>query len=538
MRIDNPRFVGNLGSFSGTFTGSYEGTGSGLIDLPFNSISGSPSLVSSSIQVSDITGSSFVSASVVRNTLSLNKGDGTEVSLTINTGSAGGGSGVGFPFSGSAVITGSLEVRNGTVSGSFIGDGSQLTGVTPDTFFNIPVTVVSSRFVLNGASRPELTLVRGVTYRFDTSDSSCFGNTFQFTEKNGTAYTDGITTVGTAGSAGSYTEISVRFDTPYRLKYRSQANGDSFGNNAYVADEFSSIAENGAEVTGSLRVTSRVGIGTDAPLTQLHISTDTTDAHILIEADTDDNNENHNPRIQFKQDGGNVTAEIGLNGNETPYGDSLQDTLFIGTSTNNSLQFYTNDQAYVTILNTGNVGINTRTPSTTLEVDGTVTATSFVGDGSNLTGVSGTGGGGININGGILGAFTGSFTNTPSASFEHNLVSRNIIVSVYDTNWNEVIPQTVTLTSLNKTHVNFGFTSSGNVVITKVGEPIQTHIQDITGSTSYTVAHNLAQDYPIVQVYESGSKLQVIPDTVKSLTSSSIEVGFTTNFDGTVVIRK
>lgn len=55
------------------------------------------------------TGSLLVTASAVNNDITFEKGDGTTFVVTVNTGSGGGGGSL-FPFTGSAEITGSLEV--------------------------------------------------------------------------------------------------------------------------------------------------------------------------------------------------------------------------------------------------------------------------------------------------------------------------------------------------------------------------------------------------------------------------------------------
>ena len=68
----------------------------------------------------------------------------------------------------------------------------------------------------------------------------------------------------------------------------------------------------------------RLGIGTDDPQAQLHIYQGTSgDCELIIEADTDDSNENDNPRIIFKQDGGNAQAAIEQLNNELTISNSV-----------------------------------------------------------------------------------------------------------------------------------------------------------------------------------------------------------------------
>ena len=86
----------------------------------------------------------------------------------------------------------------------------------------ITVTVANSKFVLDGTSQQSASLSKGLTYRFDNSDATNSTHPFVFstqTNGGGSSFTTGITTVGTAGSAGAYVEVTLEQDAPDTLGY-------------------------------------------------------------------------------------------------------------------------------------------------------------------------------------------------------------------------------------------------------------------------------------------------------------------------------
>ena len=136
--------------------------------------------------------------------------------------------------SGIKVTSGNIDITSGGISGY-----NQL-GATFGTTVTYTVKVIaktaahryngsgsSNGYTVDGVESPYLTLTPGRTYKFDTSHSTNNGHPFLFYLDSGKthAYTTNVTTNGTAGSAGAYTQIVVGDATPDVLHYQCSAHG-------------------------------------------------------------------------------------------------------------------------------------------------------------------------------------------------------------------------------------------------------------------------------------------------------------------------
>ena len=176
-------------------------------------------------------------------------------------------------------ITGTVNIGDEAVSGDanlsvtgLVGTGGIDTDQTLVTFI---VTVVggnpsnhpyynqgsTNKYAIGGSTASAdvvLTLIEGRTYRFDQSDSSNSGHPIAIYEdaNKSTQYTTGVTTNGTAGTAGAYTQITVPIGAP-TLFYQCT-------NHALMGAQLNTDSATGTVVTGSALTTVTGSAGTSA----------------------------------------------------------------------------------------------------------------------------------------------------------------------------------------------------------------------------------------------------------------------------------
>ena len=159
----------------------------------------------------------------------------TQTIVAGNTLKVSSGSGISAVVSATDTLT--ISVAGGDISQNVYFDviGTQHNADGSNAYTSLTVAVASKTtahiyegsgssngYTIDGVEAPFLNLKVGNTYRFDQADSTNGSHPLRFYYDSGktTIYSTGVTTNGTPGSAGAYTQIVVSETTPNILYYQ------------------------------------------------------------------------------------------------------------------------------------------------------------------------------------------------------------------------------------------------------------------------------------------------------------------------------
>jgi hypothetical protein len=195
---------------------------------------GDLSSLSTSAKGSIVLAINEINTSVTGTGFTISDGSTTQTIVTGNTLTVTGTTGVSAAVSATDTLT--LTIAN-DVSTNIYADvlGAQHNADDSNQYTNIVVTVATkdsnhiyhgsgsdNGYKLDGVFAPFVSLEPGNTYRFDQSEGTNASHPLRFylDAARNTAYSTGVTTNGTPGSSGAYTQIVVSTATPQRLYYQ------------------------------------------------------------------------------------------------------------------------------------------------------------------------------------------------------------------------------------------------------------------------------------------------------------------------------
>lgn len=441
--------------------------------------------------------------------------------------SGGGGSGAGFPFSGSADITGSLTVVDGIITG----DGSGLYNVTvasattlTDTF-----TGVTSKTVLNSFTSSNL-----LVSVYDNNNLQIQPASLKVTDSEVVATfsspTTGRIVIAKGGHIITPDSASVAVTASY-ADYAVTASYAISASHEITYELSSSYAENATSasyaLTASYALNAGGGAGAGFPFSG---SADITGSLYVS--------------------GGNISGSFvgdgsGLTGIEVTEVATVSQTFTnvltssiihnFGTKDVNVTTYYSNDELFIpqkiTTTDINTVTINFNTPTSGRAV---VSKGGHIVSGSAILTEQAT--------------IFDTFTNVSSKTVTHNFNTKNVLVSVYLDDDSLIIPDSIVTTDVNTVDITLDQARSGRVVVAKGGhlvsgsiiatvEETATVSDTFTSSSSKSVTHNFGTKNVFTQVYLDDDTV-IIPSSITTTDINTVDVTFDQPYSGRVVVGK